>query len=171
MIEAYIGLGANIGDPELSIKRALKLLDHSADLYVSAVSSLYQSPALTDDNKPQPDYLNAVAKVYTSLRPLDLLAQLQFFELQLGRERHYRWSPRTMDLDLLLYEDVVMDTDVLTLPHREMLGRDFVMYPLHEIAPDLMLPNQQYLRHLILACPDRGLKIVGELVVDRFMEL
>jgi len=103
---------------------------------------LYQFPALTSDNEPQPDYLNGVIGIQTGLEPLELLNVLQSIERKLGRpEDHGKWQPRTLDLDILLYDDVVMSTPRLVIPHPEMHKRMFVLRPLCDIAPTLKHPT------------------------------
>ena len=102
-----------------------------------AKSRLYESKALTLDDKPQPDYINAVAKIETKLQPLDLLAELKKIEAQHGRKpTRQRWTARTMDLDILLYGDIKLVTETLTIPHPEMGSRDFVLIPLADVNPD-----------------------------------
>lgn len=133
---AYIGLGANLGDDlgATLTQAALKLaaLDGTR---VVALSSLWRSAPVDAEG---PDFVNAVAAVDTSLTPIDLLDALQAIEQAHGRERPYRHAPRTLDLDLLLYGDVTLDTPRLTLPHPRLGERAFVLRPLLEIAPALI---------------------------------
>jgi 2-amino-4-hydroxy-6-hydroxymethyldihydropteridine diphosphokinase len=103
------------------------------------VSSVYDTDPV---GPPQPDFLNAVAEVHTSLGPRELLARLKSIESELGREPAERWGPREIDLDLLLYGDEVVESDDLRLPHPEMTGRAFVLVPLAEIAPDVVVTGQ-----------------------------
>lgn len=106
------------------------------------VSSVYETAPLGPE---QPDYLNAVVCAHTDLAPSDLLAAMQEIESELGRTRLIRWGPRTIDLDLLLYGDQVIDSEALKVPHPEMTKRPFVLVPLLEVEPDLALPSGQML--------------------------
>lgn len=136
MHTAYVALGTNLGDKEANLRRALELLaEHGIE--VAAVSSFIETEpyGVTD----QPTFLNGVCKVRTALAPLELLRTLLAIEQEMGRVRLRHWGERNIDLDLLLYEDVRMDTPELKLPHPDMLNRDFVMVPLREIAPGLKL--------------------------------
>ena len=136
MPRAYIGLGSNLGDRATFIESAIAALDATDGVEVVAQSSVRETEPL---DAPPPSYLNAVIAVETRLSPRDLLATCQRIEDALGRTRPYLHAPRTIDLDLLLYGNVVMDTPDLTLPHPG-LSRPFVLDPLLEIAPDLGLP-------------------------------
>lgn len=137
MTTAFVGLGSNLGDREGYLLAALRAMP-ACGLAVDAVSSVYETDPL---GPPQPDYLNAVAKVSTGLPAREVLAALKAIEAQLGREHTERWGPREIDLDLLLYGDEMIDTDDLCVPHPEMTKRSFVLVPLLEIAPDLDLPS------------------------------
>jgi len=134
---AYIGLGANLGKPAATVAAALEALAKIPSTTLAARSSLY---ATTPLDAGGPDYCNAVAALDTSLSPLELLHALQAIELAHGRERSYRNAPRTLDLDLLLYGDTVLRQPELTLPHPRLQERAFVLVPLLEIAPDIVLP-------------------------------
>jgi len=138
MTRVYIGLGANLAEPSQQLDMACAALSAVAAPGSFKVSSYYSSHPMGD--VVQPDYVNAVATLETDLAPLALLDVLQAIELNQGRERLLRWGPRTLDLDLLLYGDLIMDSDRLTLPHYGMKQRSFVLVPLHELAPDLILP-------------------------------
>jgi 2-amino-4-hydroxy-6-hydroxymethyldihydropteridine diphosphokinase len=132
---AFIGLGANLGaDLGATLTQAALQLAALPQTQVAALSSLWRSAPVDADG---PDFVNAVAALDTELAPMDLLAALQAIELAHGRERPYRHAPRTLDLDLLLYGDVVLDTPRLTLPHPRLGERAFVLRPLMEIAPEL----------------------------------
>ena len=137
---AYIALGSNLGDKEKNLRRALLLLTQQGVEVVRVSSFLSTEPYGVTD---QPQFLNAVACVRTSLVPLALLDVLLATELAMGRVRLRRWGERNIDLDLLLYEDVVLDTPRLRLPHPDMQNRDFVLLPLAEIAPELKHPTLQ----------------------------
>lgn len=133
MTLAFVAIGGNLGDARAAVTRAMADLGTLADTCVVACSSLYRSAPVDASG---PDFINAVAAIDTALSPLDLLVALQGLEEGAGRERPYRNAPRTLDLDLLLHGDTVMDTPVLTLPHPRMTQRAFVLRPLAEIAPE-----------------------------------
>ena len=137
---AYIALGSNLGDKEKNLRRALLLLTQQGVEIVRVSSFLSTEPYGVTD---QPQFLNAVACVRTSLAPLALLDVLLATELAMGRVRLRHWGERNIDLDLLLYEDVVLDMPRLHLPHPDMQNRDFVLLPLAEIAPELKHPTLQ----------------------------
>lgn len=140
MAISYIALGSNLGDKEKNLRRALLLLTQQGVEVVRVSSFLSTEPYGVTD---QPQFLNAVACVRTSLAPLALLDVLLATELAMGRVRLRHWGERNIDLDLLLYEDVVLDTPRLRLPHPDMQNRDFVLLPLAEIAPELKHPTLQ----------------------------
>ena len=140
MAIAYIALGSNLGDKEKNLRRALLLLTQQGVEIVRVSSFLSTEPYGVTD---QPQFLNAVACVRTSLEPLALLDVLLATELAMGRVRLRHWGERNIDLDLLLYEDVVLDMPRLRLPHPDMQNRDFVLLPLAEIAPELKHPTLQ----------------------------
>ena len=137
---AYIAIGSNLGDKEKNLRRALLLLTQQGVEVVRVSSFLSTEPYGVTD---QPQFLNAVACVRTSLAPLALLDVLLATELAMGRVRLRHWGERNIDLDLLLYEDVVLDMPRLRLPHPDMQNRDFVLLPLAEIAPELKHPTLQ----------------------------
>ena len=143
--KAYIALGANLNSPASTLESALETISQSKGIELVKRSSLYRSPPLDADG---PDYINAVAEIKTTLSPLELLHQLQAIENAFGRERLYRNSPRTLDLDVLLYENFNSDSAELTVPHPRMHLRSFVLMPLMEIAGDLSL-QQGYLSKLL----------------------
>ena len=140
MAIAYIALGSNLGDKEKNLRRALLLLTQQGVEVVRVASFLSTEPYGVTD---QPQFLNAVACVRTSLAPLALLDVLLATELAMGRVRLRHWGERNIDLDLLLYEDVVLDLPRLHLPHPDMQNRGFVLLPLAEIAPELKHPTLQ----------------------------
>ena len=135
---AYIALGSNLGDKEANLRRALELLAERGVEVVRTSSFICTEPYGVTD---QPQFLNGVCEVRTSLEPLALLHTLLEIEQVMGRVRLRHWGERNIDLDLLLYEDVVMDTPELKLPHPDMQNRDFVLLPLVEIAPELVHPT------------------------------
>ena len=134
---AYIALGSNLGDKEENLRRALELLEEHGVEVVKVSTFIFTEPYGVTD---QPQFLNAVCQVRTSLEPVALLHTLLGIEQEMGRVRLRHWGERNIDLDLLLYEDVVMDTPELKLPHPDMQNRDFVLLPLFEIAPELIHP-------------------------------
>jgi 2-amino-4-hydroxy-6-hydroxymethyldihydropteridine diphosphokinase len=137
MDEIAIALGSNLGDSLANLQGALKLLDEHADISLLCCSSWYRTSPV---GPPQPDYLNGCALLKTTLSPQSLLQQLLAIELVYGRERGERWGPRSLDLDILLYGDVVVTTESLQIPHPRMCERAFVLVPLAEIAPDWIEP-------------------------------
>lgn len=139
MITCYIGLGANLNNPEQQILDALNALQQLPQTELTAVSSLYGSKPLGPQD--QPDYLNAIAQLATTLEPLALLDALQAQELAQGRERKRHWGERNIDLDIILYGDLELRSERLNLPHHEMHKRSFVLLPLAEINPQLVLPD------------------------------
>ncbi len=141
----YIGLGSNLASPIKQIQKAFNTLAKSHHIQLLETSSLYRSPPMGPQD--QKDYINAVVKIETRLLPLPLLDTLQEIELSQGRIRKKeRWSARTLDLDLLLYGNQIIDSDRLTVPHYGMTERAFVLYPLSEIASDLVFPNSESLK-------------------------
>ena len=134
---AYIALGSNLGDKEANLRRALDLLIERGVEIVKTSTFISTEPYGVTD---QPTFLNGVCEVRTSLEPLALLHILLAIEQEMGRVRLRHWGERNIDLDLLLYEDVVMDTPELKLPHPDMQNRDFVLLPLAELAPELIHP-------------------------------
>ena len=159
---AYVGLGANLGDPPAQLREALRLIGARPGIRVVATSGFYRSAPLGPPGPTgrQPDYCNAVCAVDTDLGPDKLLTHLHDVERQMGRERPpERWMPRLIDLDLLHYERVKMKTSRITLPHPEMHKRNFVLVPLAELAPDLELPGHGIVAELARALGHAGLSI------------
>ncbi len=140
MARAYLSLGSNLGDRRQNLADAVSRLD-TTDCRILAVSCVYETTPVGETPEPVPDYLNIVIAVETNLDPEALLKHTQAVEQAGRREKSFRWGPRTIDVDILLYEGVRMATDQLELPHPRMMGRSFVLIPLAEIAPDLVLPN------------------------------
>ena len=138
---AWIGLGGNVGDVAAAFDSALARLDAAPGLRVVRVSRRYRTPAW--GNTAQPDFINAVAELATTLAPHALLGTLQATEREHGRDRDVetRWGPRTLDLDLLAMDGVMLADAALTLPHPRLAERAFVLVPWAEIAPDLELPG------------------------------
>ena len=163
MALAYIGLGSNLSDTvagqELDSRAQLNLaidsLSAHPHILVSKRSSFYQTPAIGPGE--QPNYINAVAQLDSQLAPLDLLDLLQSIENQQGRVRTVRWGARTLDLDILLYDQLIENSERLTVPHPRMHERGFVLAPLSEIAPDLCLPNGENIQQLLANCSMQGI--------------
>ena len=141
LTRCYIGIGSNLGDPVSNVRSALAALGSHPSLTLAKQSGLYSSKPHGPQN--QPDYVNAVAEVDTRLTALELLYALFAIEKSHGRERHpdQHWGPRTLDLDLLLYGDSIIDEPELKVPHPYLCERSFVVYPLAELNPALTLPN------------------------------
>jgi 2-amino-4-hydroxy-6-hydroxymethyldihydropteridine diphosphokinase len=155
MNAVYLGLGSNLEDPVLQVQKAIAAIANLPQTSLVQVSSLYQSPPLLKPGAPtkQPDYINVVAEIETQLSPHELLQQCQLIEQRQGRRRGPApWAPRTLDLDILLYGQKVISDDRLTIPHSGLVERNFVLYPLFEIAPDLVLPQHGPVASLIAGC-------------------
>jgi 2-amino-4-hydroxy-6-hydroxymethyldihydropteridine diphosphokinase len=151
-VVAYIGMGANLGDPVLQILAARHELQRHPEQREVAFSSLYRSAPMGPED--QPDYVNAVMAVSTHLGPHDLLALLHRIENLHGRIRTgEHWGPRTLDLDLLLYGHKTIASPALTIPHPGISDREFVLIPLFEIAPELIIPGFGPVRELMRDCP------------------
>jgi 2-amino-4-hydroxy-6-hydroxymethyldihydropteridine diphosphokinase len=138
-ITAYIAIGANLGEREKTMRRALELLNEIAGVRVRRISSFMENPAIGGP-ADSPAFLNGVAEVETTLSPDALLDRLLDIEKQLGRVRREKWEPRAIDLDMILFGNQVVNTDRLTIPHPLMHARRFVLEPLVEIAPDISHP-------------------------------
>ncbi|WP_052282991.1 2-amino-4-hydroxy-6-hydroxymethyldihydropteridine diphosphokinase [Kluyvera genomosp. 1] len=151
MTLVYIALGSNLASPLEQVNAAVKALGEIPDTRLVAVSSFYRTPPLGPQD--QPDYLNAAVALETALAPEVLLSHTQRIELQQGRVRKAeRWGPRTLDLDIMLFGQAMINTDILTVPHYDMHNRGFMLWPLYEIAPSLTFPDgislQQHLETL-----------------------
>jgi len=146
-VTAFIGLGSNLAGPLVQVRQALVELDSIPGTRVTARSSFYRTSPV--GLLEQPDFINAVASVRTTLKPLALLAALLAIENRHGRRRSIRNAPRTLDLDLLLYGEQVLGQDGLTLPHPRLQERAFVLAPFAEIAPDAMVPGQGRVQDLL----------------------
>lgn len=136
---AYLSIGSNIGDRLETFQRAIQLLDMNDKIRLEDLSSIYETDPVgyTD----QACFLNAVIKITTSLKPEELLRTCLFIESELGRKREIRWGPRTLDLDILLYNQENIETESLIVPHPRMQERAFVIIPLMELDPNIKLPN------------------------------
>jgi len=152
---AWIGLGANVGDLPAALRAALAALADLPRTRLLAQSSLYRSAPVDAGG---PDYLNAVAQIETGLGARELLAHLHAIEARQGRERPFRNAPRTLDLDLLLFADERLDTSELTVPHPRLQHRAFVLVPLAELAPDLVVPGLGPLAALMAGVADQSIE-------------
>lgn len=153
MPKIYLALGTNQGNRAQNLRRALELLAPYVSL--TRLSALYETApwGVTD----QPDFLNMAAEGVTALPPLELLDALKNIEQAMGRRATMRYGPRVIDLDILLYGDLVMQTERLEIPHARMAERAFVLIPLQDLAPDLLHPRlQRTVRELVAALPDRS---------------
>ena len=156
MNSVFIGLGSNLADPEGQIKSAILALDSLDEVSVIKQSSLYSSPPMGPQD--QPDYINAVVEIDTTLFAHNLLDRLQEVEQQQGRVRQRHWGERTIDLDLLIYGGNSLDDERLSVPHPGIANRSFVLYPLAEIAPELTIPGVGKIDELLIDCPLDGLE-------------
>lgn len=153
---AYIGLGSNLADPAVQVVNALAALDALPQTRLLKRSSLYRSTPV--GYLDQPDFINAVAQVETELAPRALLDALLALELECGRTREFQNAPRTLDLDVLMYDDLVHHEHGLTVPHPQMHLRAFVLQPLLEIAPDCIIPDVGAAADAMTACAGQQLE-------------
>lgn len=158
----YIGLGANLQQPEAQLLTALRCLAAHPKLRLLNVSSTYTSSAVGPGE--QPDYVNAVAALSTDLGAEQLLDELQATESQQGRVRTIRWGARTLDLDILLFDHESIDTTRLQIPHPRLHERDFVLIPLLEIAPNIYLPNKTKARNYLAELNHNNLAVLTDRV-------
>ncbi len=163
MAIAYIGLGSNLDKPCQQLIKARDSLAGIEETKLLADSGLFQSKAMTmpDDNQPQADYINAVVKLQTLLPPHALLDKLQAIEIKQGRVRSRRWAARTLDLDILMYDDLQINDERLTLPHPGISERDFVLYPLSKIENNLNIVGQGELSMLLGNVSAENIKYLG----------
>lgn len=134
----HLGFGSNLGDREASYRQSIEKLGSTTGVKIARFSSLLENPPM---GPPQPDYLNGVIEISTTLSPHDLLEQLQLIETKMGRTRDVVWGPRTVDLDILFWGSKILDSDDLKIPHPGACERRFVLEPLAEIAPDFIDPR------------------------------
>jgi len=159
---SYIGIGSNQQDPIKQALQAIEALQQLPNSTLTKASSLYCSAPMGPQD--QPDYINAVAEIDTQLSAIELLDALQEIEQKQGRVRKdNRWGPRTLDLDIILYDNQQINTERLIIPHYGMQDREFVLYPLQEIAAKLTLPNGTLLSQLVTLCDKNGLTKVSDL--------
>jgi 2-amino-4-hydroxy-6-hydroxymethyldihydropteridine diphosphokinase len=159
---AFIGLGSNLEDPRSQLQQAFADLGQLPGTSLLARSSLYCSAPV--GYADQPDFVNAVAKIATALTPQALLQTLLQIEHRHGRERTFRNAPRTLDMDLLLYDDLRLHEHGLTIPHPQMHLRAFVLQPLLEIAPDCVIPAVGSAAQAMQACQDQVLERLADAV-------
>lgn len=158
MTRVYLALGSNLASPLQQARAALNALDAVPQTRLVRCSSFYRSRPLGPQD--QPDYLNAVAELESALGVEQLLDHTQAIEREQGRERKaHRWGPRTLDLDILLFGNEVINTPRLIIPHYDMKNREFMLYPLAEIAPELVLPDGEPLSRLLTHIDRNGLTI------------
>ncbi len=155
MNTAYVALGANLGDPKATVLAAFAALANLPESRVARCSSLYRTAPV--GILSQPDFVNAVALLETTLPPEALLDALLDIEARFGRIRRERNGPRTLDLDLLLYDDIELDLPRLTLPHPRLHLRAFVLLPLAEVAPDLAIPRRGSVAAWLPAVANQGI--------------
>lgn len=158
---AFIGLGSNLEDPGAQLQRAFADLGRLTDTRLVAHSSLYRSAPV--GYLDQPDFVNAVAQLETALSPQQLLRELLRIELEHGRERTFRNAPRTLDLDVLLYDDLQLHEHGLTIPHPQMHLRAFVLQPLLEIAPGCVIPG--------IGSAEQALRVCAGQVLERMQNV
>ncbi len=161
MAKVFIGIGSNLNDPLKQVCEAINSLNTIKQTSLIQASSLYGSKPMGPQD--QPDYVNAVAELETSLEPFELLDELQRIEGEFGRERikGNRWGARVLDLDILLIDQLVIDTERLNVPHYGMKAREFVILPLAEIAPTLILPDGSTIKTLSNTIDPNGLTILS----------
>jgi 2-amino-4-hydroxy-6-hydroxymethyldihydropteridine diphosphokinase len=156
----FIGLGSNLGESRDQLRQAIADIGRLPDTRLLAQSALYRSAPV--GYLDQPDFVNAVVKIATSLTPQQLLSALLHIELRHGRERTFHNAPRTLDLDVLLYDDLQMHEPGLTIPHPQMHSRAFVLQPLLEIAPDCAIPAIGSAQHAMRGCLDQVLEKLAD---------
>lgn len=158
-VSAFVGLGANLGEPEGQVRRSVAALGKLPETRLIAASSLYRSEPVGVGQ--QPDFINAVAKLETTLTARELLDELLILEARFGRERPAPGAPRTLDLDLLLYGDRVIAEPGLVVPHPRMHERAFVLLPLAEIASEISIPRKGSVKTMLVACRNQKVERIG----------
>ena len=156
---AFVGIGANLADPEANVRRAIAMLSHTADTRVIATSSLYRTAPM--GQLDQPDFVNAVVELETGLDAAALLDELLALEKAFGRQRSTRNAPRILDLDLLIYDDQCCESPHLTLPHPRISERAFVLVPLVEIAADVQVGQLGSAEELLADLSTDGVRRIG----------
>lgn len=155
MTGIYLGLGTNLGERLLNLSRCLKILSLNSQIQLLKISSVYESEPY--GLSCQPLFLNLVVKIGTNLEPFQLLTLTQQVEQQIGRKKTFRWGPRVIDIDILSYDDNILNHPMLYLPHRELHLRQFVLLPLKEIAACFVHPILKLsIEQMLTDCPDTG---------------
>jgi len=159
---AYLSLGSNLGDRLQYLKKAIKEIEESDKISIKKISSVYETKPVGCENQPQ--FLNLVLEVQTSLGPLPLLERLLAIEKEMGRKREEKWGSRNVDVDILLYADLIVNSDRLAIPHPRMHQRKFVLVPLAQIAPQTLHPLlKKNVKEILEGCDDNS-------VVNIFIE-
>lgn len=162
--KVYLGLGGNVGDVNAALLAALDALNRHADISVLKVSNFYKTPPWGDEN--QDWFINACALIETSIKPQGLLNIVKSLEVDFKRENTRKWGPRTLDIDLLVYENMELESENLTLPHPRICQRAFVLVPLNDLAPNLMIAGKSVSAHLEdVACDE--IEIVSEQISSK----
>ena len=166
MAIAYIGMGSNMENPEQQLINAKKSLQQIEHTELLLCSDLFKSKAMMmpDDTQPQADYINAVVKLETQLSPHQLLDQCQKIETRQGRVRKKKWGARTLDLDILLYDDLQFEDERLSIHHPGISKRDFVLYPLSQLEKKLVIPGQGECCQLQLKIANKRIHKLGALL-------
>ena len=159
MAEAALGLGSNLGDRKAHLAGAVRALETWDGIQITAISSLWETPPWGLED--QPHFLNACVLIETSLAPIEVLEACLAIERDHGRERSLHWGPRTLDMDVLYYDDVEMSEGRLILPHPRMLLRSFVLAPLAEIAPEKVIGGATIRENLALVGLEPGMTCLG----------
>lgn len=155
LAKAYLSLGSNLGNKLRFLKEAISRIEESGKISIGKISSVYETQPVGYEN--QGWFLNLVAEIKTSLVPQDLLEYTLSVEDQMGRKREVKWGPRNIDIDILLYDNQILRSDHLTLPHPRMHERRFVLLPLAEIAPNLLHPQlKKSIEELLEDCEDKS---------------
>jgi 2-amino-4-hydroxy-6-hydroxymethyldihydropteridine diphosphokinase len=155
LAQVYLSLGSNLGDRLRYLKKAIKAIEESGSAVIRKISPLYETEPV--GNPDQPPFLNLVILIETDLKPFHLLECLLDIEQRLGRERNEKWGPRTIDVDILFYDERIINSDRLTLPHPRMHQRRFVLVPLTQINPNLLHPLlKKSMEDLLRLCPDQS---------------
>ena len=159
-MDAWIGLGSNLGNPRVQLQEALAQLEHAAGIELRKISGFYRTAPW--GKLDQDDFLNAVAVVETELQAGELLDVLLQIELQMGRDRSAgHWGPRCIDLDLLSYDDLVMKSPKLVIPHPRMHLRAFVLRPVLELDPEFMIAGQRSAKECLSVLDDQDIEYIG----------
>jgi len=158
MLNSYIGVGSNLAEPVEQVTSAITEIRNLVQCEYVQCSSLYKTPPMGPQD--QPDYINAVIKIKTNFTALELLDNLQELEQLHDRRREKKWGPRTLDLDILLYSDQIINNTRLNIPHSGLYDRAFVLYPLLEIEPNLILPNGVSLDKQVASLGTQNIEII-----------